>query len=261
MRCQRSAGCISSWLLPKNNHAAALAFQGTTSTLTLQARIQRAEHASARRIQRWYRKLRQRKQYEHNIAAKELRQQGVCLKAYLLQKVSSVSFMHKLGISRSPHSPGKCLEVQAVLAWNVTWLQIQCIYSISICCLLACHFWLLRGFVVQVRNAEEHGRQQERLLTATQQSCDLLKQQVQDQDQQLQEQRQHAEEVSPHQASPTRLCISIILLAPFIGYKVVVSQLIVWLKKPIHLGIGMLACISTFALNLAMLLCSVLLYA
>ncbi len=33
------------------------------------------------------------------------------------------------------------------------------------------------------------------------------------------------------------------------------------LKKPIDLGIGMLACTSTMALHLAMLLCSVLLYA
>ena len=32
-----------------------------------------------------------------NVAAKELRQQGKYLHAYLLQKVSSVSFMHKLG--------------------------------------------------------------------------------------------------------------------------------------------------------------------
>ncbi len=49
----------------------------------------------------------------------------------------------------------------------------------------------------QVRNAEEHGRQQERLLTATRQSCDQLKQQVQDQDQQLQEQQKRAAKVSP----------------------------------------------------------------
>ncbi len=51
--------------------------------------------------------------------------------------------------------------------------------------------------MVQVRNAEEHGRQQEQLLTATQQSCDQLKQQVQDQDQQLQEQQKRAAKVSP----------------------------------------------------------------
>jgi len=55
----------------------------------------------------------------------------------------------------------------------------------------------LRDFVVQVKNAEEHGRQQERLLTSTQQSCDQLEQQVQDQDQQIQVQRQRAAEVSP----------------------------------------------------------------
>ncbi len=73
----------------------------------------------------------------------------------------------------------------------------QCICSISIRYLLTCHCWLLRDFVVQVKNAEEHGRQQERLLTSTQQSHDQLKQQVQDQDQQIQVQRQRAAEVSP----------------------------------------------------------------
>lgn len=168
-------------------------------------------------------------------------------------------------MQRSPYSPGKCFEVQTIVAWNVTWLQIQCIYSISICCLLACHCWLLRDFVVQVRNAEEHDRQQERLLTATQQSCDQLRQQVQDQNQQLQVQRQHATEVSP---SSSFTCQTV--------YQHHVACAILWmqgrsmtahcvadaeLKKPIHLVIGMLACISTFALNLAMLLCSVLLYA
>jgi len=51
--------------------------------------------------------------------------------------------------------------------------------------------------VVQVKNAVEHGRQQKRLLTSTQQSYDQLKQQVQDHDQQIQEQRQRAAEVSP----------------------------------------------------------------
>ena len=44
---------IPCWLLPKSNHAAAMAFQGTTSTLTVQELIRRAEHASAQRIQRW----------------------------------------------------------------------------------------------------------------------------------------------------------------------------------------------------------------
>lgn len=83
--------------------------------------------------------------------------------------------------------------------------------------------------MVQVRNAEEHDRQQERLLTATQQSCDQLKQQVQDQVQQLQVQRQHATEVSP---SSSFLCQTVyILLAPFFGCKVAVSQLIVWLMQ------------------------------
>ena len=168
-------------------------------------------------------------------------------------------------MQRSPYSPGKCFEVQTIVAWNVTWLQIQCIYSISICCLLACHCWLLRDVVGQGRNAEEHDRQQERLLTATQQSCDQLRQQVQDQNQQLQVQRQHATEVSP---SSSFTCQTV--------YQHHVACAILWmqgrsmtahcvadaeLKKPIHLVIGMLACISTFALNLAMLLCSVLLYA
>ncbi len=89
---------IPCWLLPKSNHAAAMAFQGTTSTLTVQELIRRAEHASAQRIQRWYRELKRREQYEHNIAAKELRQQGSYVQAYLLQKVFSVSYTHKLGI-------------------------------------------------------------------------------------------------------------------------------------------------------------------
>ncbi len=84
------------------------------------------------------------------------------------------------------------------MAWNLTSLQIPSVYLH--------HQYLLppdlpllalRDFVVQVENAEEHGSQQERLLTATQQSCDQLKQQVQDQDQQLQVQRQHAAEVTP----------------------------------------------------------------
>ena len=51
--------------------------------------------------------------------------------------------------------------------------------------------------MVQVRNAEEHGHQQQQLLTAIRQSYDQLEQQVQEQAQQLQEQRQHAAEVSP----------------------------------------------------------------
>ncbi len=90
----------------------------------------------------------------------------------------------------------------------------------------------LRDFVVQVRNAEEHGRQQERLLTATQQSCDQLKQQVQDQVQQIEEQRHRAAEVSPsssftHQTVYKRHIVCI----PFFGCKVVVSQLIVWLMQ------------------------------
>ena len=103
---------IPCWLLPKSNHAAALAFQGTTSTLTVQDLIQRVEHASARRIQRWYRELKRRKQYEQNIAAKELRQQGKYLQAYLLQKVLSVSYTHKLGIC--------CInEVLTIFTWNL----------------------------------------------------------------------------------------------------------------------------------------------
>ncbi len=57
-----------------------------------------AEHASAQRIQRWYRETKRRQQYEHNFAAKELRQQGIKLKAYLLQKVLSVSLMRNFGI-------------------------------------------------------------------------------------------------------------------------------------------------------------------
>ena len=51
--------------------------------------------------------------------------------------------------------------------------------------------------MVQVRTAEEHGCQQERLLTSTQQSCDQLEQQMQQQAQQIQEQQQRAAEVSP----------------------------------------------------------------
>jgi len=85
-------------LLPKSNHAAAQALQCTALTLTVQDVIQRAEHASARRIQKWYREQKQRKQYKQNVAAKELRQQGKYLQEYLLQKVLIVSCMHKLGI-------------------------------------------------------------------------------------------------------------------------------------------------------------------
>ena len=86
------------------------------------------EHDSARRIQRWYREQKLRKQYEDNVAAKELRQQG----NYLLQKVSSVSSMHKLGIcckmQCSPYLPGACLDIQAVVAWNATRLQMSTVY-------------------------------------------------------------------------------------------------------------------------------------
>lgn len=113
---------IPCWLLHRSNHAAALASdgQGSTSTLTMQDLIKRAEHASARRTQRRYTELR-RKQYRQNNAAKELRQQGKYLQEYLLQKVLSGSFMHKLGIcctkQCSPYLLGKCLDAQAVVAW------------------------------------------------------------------------------------------------------------------------------------------------
>ena len=69
------------------------------------------QHASARRIQRWYRELKQRKQYEQNIAAKELRQQGKSLWEYFLQKVLIVSFMHKLGIC--------CMNVLTISTWKM----------------------------------------------------------------------------------------------------------------------------------------------
>ena len=103
---------IPCWLLPKSNHAAAQALQCTTSTLTVQNLIQRAEHASAQRIQRCYREQKQRKQYKQNVAAKELRQQGKFLQEYLLQKVLSVSCMHKLGIC--------CINaVLTVITWKM----------------------------------------------------------------------------------------------------------------------------------------------
>jgi len=89
---------IPCWVLPKSNNAAALDFQGMTSRLTVQDLRKSAEHDSACRIQKWYREQKQRKQYDQNVAAKELRQQGKYMQTYLLQKVSSVSFMHKLGI-------------------------------------------------------------------------------------------------------------------------------------------------------------------
>ena len=82
--------------------------------------------------------------------------------------------------------------------------------------------------MVQVRNAEEHGRQQERLLTATQQSCDQLEQQVQQQAQQIQEQRQRAAEVSPSSSFTHRTMYKRhIVCIPFFGCRVVVSHLIV----------------------------------
>ena len=89
---------IPCWVQPKSNNAAALDFQGTTSRLTVQDLRKIAEHDSACRIQKWYRGQKRRKQYDQNVAAKELRQQGSYLQAYHLQKVLSVSYMHKLGI-------------------------------------------------------------------------------------------------------------------------------------------------------------------
>ena len=64
-------------------------------SLTVQDTIR---HASACRIQKWYRSQKQRKHYDQNVAAKELRQQGSYLQAYHLQKVLNVSYTHKLGI-------------------------------------------------------------------------------------------------------------------------------------------------------------------
>jgi len=162
----------------------------------------------------------------------------------------------------SPYSPGKCLDVQAIVAWNLTRLQIQqSIYSISICCLLTCHCWLLRDFTVQVRNAEEHGHQQQQLLTAAWQSCDQLEQRVRDQAQQLQEQQQHAAEVSPSSSFTCQTAYKHHVACTILGMQgcsVTAHDVAdAGLKKPFDcqpLAIGMLACMSTIGFNLAMLL-------
>ncbi len=119
--------------------------------------------------------------------------------------------------------------------------------------------------MVQVRNAEEHGHQQQQLLTAARQSCDQLEQRVRDQAQQLQEQQQHAAEVCPSSSFTCQTAYQHHIACTILGMQgcSVTAHNVAdaGLKKPFDcqpLAIGMLACMSTIGFNLAMLLCSML---
>ena len=83
--------------------------------------------------------------------------------------------------------------------------------------------------MVQVRNAEEHGRQQEQRLTATRQSCDQLEQQVQDQNQQLQVQQKRAAKVSPSSSITCQTAYKHHITCAAQLTSRWISQLIVWL--------------------------------